>query len=211
MDVDIRDFSRIGHFHNGTLFEIATDSYLKLQSLRETELELRKKGTYEVNGNLVYKEHVQILEIQDILLKESIKVVVFLGAFLESYFFELSAVALGQQYTENHIEKMDLTSKMVIVPQLITGKKINTSQNFWGGIKTLIKWRNKIIHNKTKNATEYFEKIDLGNYDPKPLYEEFDIKTFFLAIKELFINLEEIDPEGVHQARFKSTFNSINL
>jgi hypothetical protein len=149
MNEEIRMFARIGHFHNDTLLEIAIDSFLKFEKLNEEKDLLKSKGHFEHDEFIIYNEEEKINEIENLVLKESIKSVIFLSSFLESYFFEFSAVALGQQYTENYIEKLDLASKIILVPRLVTGKEIDNSRHFWGDIKKMIKWRNKIIHNKT--------------------------------------------------------------
>ena len=132
MNDDFRMFARIGHFHNNTLLEISIDSFLKFEALNKENELLKSKGKFENNGFTIYNENEKIDILEYSLIKESIKVVVFLGAFLESYFFELSAIALGQQYTEKHIEKLDLASKIILIPRLITGKEVDKS-----GITTL--------------------------------------------------------------------------
>ncbi|WP_298346079.1 hypothetical protein [uncultured Algibacter sp.] len=209
MDEDFRMYSRIGYFHHDTLLEIAIDSFLKFESLKEEFEMLKKKGHVEADNFKVYKEQEKINEFENSIVKETIKIVIFLGAFLESYFFELSAVALGQQYTESHIEKLNLASKIVLIPRLISGQGIDKSLNFWGEIKGLIRWRNKIIHNKSKDLTEFFKNIKPDNYNPKPLYEEFDILEFLKSIKSLFRELDRIDQKGMHSRRISFNMERI--
>lgn len=211
MNDDLRMFARIGHFHNDTLLEISIDSFLKYKLLKKENRLLKEKGHFKHNEFLIYNEQEKINDLENSLLKESIKVVIFLGAFLESYFFELSAVALGQQYTENHIEKLDLASKIILIPKLITGKEIDKSLHFWGHIKSLIKWRNKIIHNKTKDSIEFFKNTKPENYDPKPLYLEFDLSEFLDSIKILFKELDKIDPKGYHSSRINLNMKRIKI
>lgn len=211
MNEDHRTFARIGHFHNDTLLEIAIDSFLKFQLLKEENKVLKSKGHFTHNEFLIYNEEEKINNLENSLLKESIKIVTFLSSFLESYFFEFSAIALGQQYTENHIEKLDLTSKIIVIPRLVTGKEIDKSLHFWGEIRTLIKWRNKIIHNKTKNSIEFFKNLKMGNYDPKPLYKEFNLTQFLIAIQSLFKELDKIDPNGAHTSKINFNMKRIKI
>lgn len=210
MNDEFRTFGRIGHFHNDTLLEISIDSFLKFELLKNENEILKNKGHFEHNGYPIYDEQEKIDIIEYSLLKESIKVIVFLGAFLESYFFELSAVALGQQYTEKHIERLDLASKIIIIPKLITGKEIDKSLHFWGEIKNLIKWRNKIIHNKTKDSTEFLKNVNPEKYDPKPLYKDFRMVEFLKSIKILFKELDRIDPKGLHTSRINSNMKRLS-
>lgn len=202
--------ARIGYFHSDTLLEISIDSFLKFQRLQKENKLLKSKGHFKHNDSIVYNEEEKIYKYENLLLKESIKTVIFLGAFLEAYFFDLSAIALGQQYTENHIEKIDLASKITLIPRLITGKEIDRSLQFWGEIKKLIKWRNKIVHSKTKDWFEHLKNINPSTHSPKNLFDEFDLSEFLKAIAKLFYELDRIDPKGYHSSKINSNMKRLN-
>lgn len=210
MNDEIRTFARIGHFHSDTLLEISIDSFLKFELLQKEYEFFKNKGNFKDNGAIIYSEQEKIDELGNSLLKESIKTIIFLGAFLEAYFFDLSAITLGQRYTENHIEKIDLTSKIILVPRLITGKEIDKSLHFWAEIKALIKWRNKIVHNKTKDWIEFSKNINPDNYDPKPLFEEYNLSKFINSTIKLFEELDRIDPKGYHSMRINFNIKRLN-
>lgn len=208
MNEDYRTYARVGYFYCDHLLEIAIDSVLVFESsITENEL-LKGEGHFIHHGITIYKEIEKIQDLENSLLKESIKIVTFLSAFLESYFFEFAAITLGQKYAENYIEKLDLPSKIMIVTRLVTGKEIDTSLHFWGEIKNLIKWRNRIIHNKTKDAIAFLKETK-SHYDPKPLYEEFSINEFTKSIKILFEELDKIDPKGLHSSRINMSLKRI--
>ncbi len=200
MQDNSRTYARIGHFHPYHLLQIASESKKNFQLVKKELIRLKYKGSDYCEGVELFREEEEIKELEEILLKETIKVLTFLPAYLESYFFELSAITLGQQYTERYIEKLDLISKIVIVPKLAFGKELNRSAHYWGEIKNLVKWRNKTIHNKTKDANQLFELVRQGKeiLEPKPLHEEFKIDSFFNSIEKLFEELDKIDPEGFH-------------
>ncbi len=200
MEEDFRSYSRIGHLTPYHLLEIANDSldeYLALESRIES---LKTEGTFQHENHTYFNEHLVIDQLESLLLKETIKGVIFLGAFLESYFFEFAAVALGQGYAEKYIEKIDLTAKIVLVPKLVTGEEIKRDLNFWSGIKDLIKWRNRIVHNKTKDAFEFFKNVK--DYDPRPLFKEFNLRSLFKSVEMLFDELDRIDKKGLHKFKF---------
>lgn len=200
MKEEYRPYNRIGYLSPFSLLEIANDGLDMYLSLESKSDELKKKGTFIHDHATYYKEQGSIIELEAKILKETIKAVIFLGAFLESYFFDYSATALGQGYTEKHIERIDLISKIVLIPKLVTGVEINPDLDFWAGLKHLIKWRNRIVHNKTKDFFEYMDSIK--NYDPKPLFKEFDIVYFFKSVEKLFDELEKIDQEGLHKFKY---------
>lgn len=200
MEEDFRPYNRIGHLSPFNLLEIANDSldeYLVLESKIET---LKAEGTFEHENATYFREYLVIDELESKLLKETIKGVIFLGAFLESYFFEYAATALGQGYTEKYIEKIDLTAKIVLVPKLVSGEELKRDLDYWAGIKDLIKWRNKIVHNKTKDAIEFLKSVK--DYEPRPLYDEFNLSIMFKSVEKLFDELEKIDGKGLHKFKF---------
>lgn len=200
MKEKFRPYNRIGFFHPCTLHAIASDSFNNCLELDKNIEELKNKGTVEIDNMTFFIEQEAIDKLDKCLLKETIKSIIFLGAFLESYFFDYAASALGQRYTENFIEKIDLISKIVLIPKLVTGKEISRELNYWPGIKELIKWRNKIIHNKTKDAIEFLK----NNKDNKSrsLQEEIDLRYIFKLVQSLFDELNKIDPKGMHSYKY---------
>ena len=201
MAEEFRRIARIGHITPFTFFEISYDSFKEYKMLIKKINQLKEKGTFEHDNMTYFNEHHKISRLEKILHKEAIKAIIFLASFIESYIFDYSAIALGQGYTEKHIEKMDTISKLTIVPKLVTGKELNRNRNYWSGLNELIKWRNKIIHNKTKDCIEYFKNAQ--NYEPKDLHEMFNLEEIFKSIDDLFKELNDIDPKGMHLKRYE--------
>src|ERR1039458_8698380 len=48
-------------------------------------------------------------------------VVVFCATALECYIYGYASRSLGESYAQRHIEKLDLLSKWILVPKLVTG------------------------------------------------------------------------------------------
>ena len=205
MNIEARDFARMGYFHPSTLLEIAKDSFKSYeQHLKELD-RLMKIGSFTSDGVIIYDEQEEIMTTENEIKKDLIKSIIFLNSFLESYFFELSDIVLGASYTKNHIEKMDLLSKIAIIPKLAFGKEFDRSKHYWSSLKSLVKWRNKIIHAKTKNAFSKTEEVN-NNFKftkSRSLIELINITSLFDSVKELFEDLDKIDPEGFHTFRLE--------
>lgn len=191
----------MGYILPDTFLEISIDSY-KEYKVKLTDLELLKSaGSFTHENVFYYNKEDEITDVQFMLQKLSVKTIIFLSCYLESYFFDLGARTLGQSYTEQYLEKLDTISKIVVITKLITGKDLSREKHYWSQIKELIKWRNKIIHYKTKDATNVLKGIELA--DSRQIYEMFNLEEIFKSIEKLIENLSEIDPEGAHRFTFK--------
>jgi hypothetical protein len=78
-------------------------------------------------------------------------VVVFSITALECYIYGYAARRLGEGYAERHIEKLDLVSKWIVVPKLVTGQEIRSDHKGIEMLAKLVKARNHVVHLKGKN------------------------------------------------------------
>lgn len=54
----------------------------------------------------------------------SIEIIVFCAMSLEAAIYDYAAWHLGDTYVQSHLDKLDLLSKWLVVPRLITGRAI---------------------------------------------------------------------------------------
>jgi len=87
--------------------------------------------------------------------------IAFAGMCLEAFFYDYAASKLGDTYTQEHLDKLDLPSKLLIVPLLVCGKSIDKSSDVFAKVKRLTKDRNYLVHFKSKR----FEAADLKGAD----------------------------------------------
>ena len=90
-------------------------------------------------------------DFQNTAQGEATITVVFSTIALECFIHNYAALRLGEGYTDKHIEKMNLHTKWLVVPQLATGKAIPSDHRGIQLLQKLIKARNSIVHLKAKN------------------------------------------------------------
>ena len=147
------------------------------------------------------------------LRRDTIKTIIFLCTFLESYIYDFAGIMLGDNYVKTHLDKLDLISKWIIIPKIITGKEIDKKNSYFSRLKELVKWRNKLIHPKSKDGVSFInnikdnENINIESY--QLIYDQVDIKSFFIMTKDLLNELDRIDKNGYHYLRIENGLNRI--
>ncbi len=76
--------------------------------------------------------------------------ITFAAMCLEAFFYDYAASNLGDGFTEEHLDKLDLPSKLLIVPQLVSGKAIDKSSHIFEKVKRLTRDRNYLVHFKSR-------------------------------------------------------------
>lgn len=131
--------------------------------------------------------------------KAALTVVVFAAMALEAYIYDYAARQLGDMYVKNHLEKLDVVSKWVVIPELVTGRELPGRSKWYPALKELIKARNGVIHHKsstlpvassTAEVAQYFQNIDA---DSKLICRMAKQSAALLGI--LADRIAEIDPE----------------
>ncbi|MCU7804151.1 MAG: hypothetical protein KZQ92_15690 [Candidatus Thiodiazotropha sp. (ex Lucinoma borealis)] len=84
-------------------------------------------------------------------LKCAVQSIVFSAMCLEAFIYGYAEKHLGKSYTKQHIEKLSIESKFIVVPRLTIGKEIDKSGQGYEKLKKLISDRNKIVHFKSMN------------------------------------------------------------
>ena len=94
--------------------------------------------------------------------------ITFAAMCLEAFFYDYAATKLSDTFAEEHLDKLDLTSKLLIVPRLVCGKGIEKSSVVYEKVKRLSKDRNYLVHFKSKGfdltdlhkASEFHEQLN---------------------------------------------------
>ena len=204
MDEDYRRYARFTLVDK--FFELAFKAYNNLLKIRTHVMNLKEQGTYEeemIHEGQRYTreefiEHIQISELNDKLDDETIICVIFICTFLEAYIWELGAIVFGDNYVKSHLEKLGTVSKWEIIPQLFSTNKITLSDQDLGTFRHLVKFRNSLIHHKSKDFRDVMERVDKGLENFEYIHESIDLGKVFSFIENLFIELDKIDPKGYH-------------
>lgn len=135
--------------------------------------------------------------ITDRLLSASFRTIVFSGMACEAAVYDLAAIQLGDNYTNQYLEKLDLLSKWIIIPSLICGKKLEEHGPAINSLRTLIRTRNTLVHSKSLPGIPLEEAARKAEGQLEKIVKE--TGTAFKAMILLSLELNEIlgTPAGV--------------
>jgi hypothetical protein len=139
--------------------KIAADAYMMYRPLmaKMKELERRCQGHEGgVHADDCYPE------LDHEVTRCAIETIVFSAMYLEACIYDFAAHQLGDSYVNKHIDKLDLPSKFVIVPRLVTGREINKGGLAFSALTMLVSARNALVHTKSSRViiedADVFEK-----------------------------------------------------
>lgn len=115
--------------------------------------------------------------------------ITFAAMSLEAFFYDYAAATLGDDFTKDHLDRLDLVSKLVIVPRLVSGKELGKLPYFLGRVQQLVHDRNKLVHFKSRGfdhkdmqkASEFYDNLS-DNFRPALLNA---VDTVELVLKEI--------------------------
>lgn len=117
-------------------FDIAQDEYVKCLDVASID-----------TSNMHPAEEVEISSRAD---EHAIKAIIFAALCVEAAINDYAGLHLGDSYSEKHLQNLDVVSKWVVIPTLVCGKSIDKSGPAFGALKKLVKARNKLVHNKSR-------------------------------------------------------------
>ena len=180
--IDLNEFARIG-LGPSFFFRLAKNQF-------EIYLDIKKELNKICGGDkqLIY-EHSVLDQKQT---EAGVSVVVFAAICLEALIYDYGAINLSDTFIKKYVDKLDLRSKWVIIPKLVTGQDFPIDRQGFQLLGELITSRNSLVHPKTKdykaNKDKDFEEDDRAFKNT--------VEISLLAIKLLANDLSEIDPDS---------------
>ncbi len=113
-------------------------------------------------------------------------VVVFSALSLEAFINDYAIGSFSKSYFENYLDKIELFSKWIVIPRIITGTQLDPGSKALQGLDWLIKLRNRLVHYKSKVV----EIKEIANEDF--LWEE-DAQKAMGTVRNLMLELKKID------------------
>jgi hypothetical protein len=92
----------------------------------------------------------QLLELDRRRDIAGVQTIVFAGMCFESAIYEYAADHLGDAYVQQHIDKLDVLSKWLIVLRLVDGYELRKDQAPYAALKALVSARNGLVHSKSR-------------------------------------------------------------
>lgn len=171
------DTSEVTFRYYRTFYSISFKNYQKI--IKECKRRYKIKGRTDFDIDIICECNAKIERL-------SIITVVFSCMCIESYINCYGVLNFSKSYFNNYLDKLDLKSKWVVIPKLVTGNQIDTGSNVFEKLKNVITLRNKLVHDKPK-----VKKIT--NVRDTDWIREEDAKVAIDTVKELIIELSKID------------------
>jgi hypothetical protein len=169
----------------GDYARIALENYTSIEKLLAKRKIIAKK--YDSLGKLSEDEDREFSEINREINKYSRIVIVFCALSLEAFINDYAIEHLSKSYLEKYLDKLDLYSKWVVIPRLLTGSQLDTGAKPMQDLDWLIKQRNRLVHFKT-------EAVEVSKVDDKlNLYNEKTAGKAILTVKNIILALHKID------------------
>ena len=203
---------------NARTSEISTFSKLARENFRsfvavEQQAEELRRQLAKVDPDYDHDIREELSTSEQKMDKFMIVVIVFSAIAIEAYIYDYAARHFSDSFVKNYIDKLDLISKWVIVPRLVTVKGLPREHKWFELIKDLVRERNSIVHSKSsevpagfENAKNYFAKLKKKN--------EQIIQSTRQAIQlldELIIEMSSLDAEEAFWINSSLGNNSQNL
>lgn len=139
--------------------------------------------------------------IEHEMLSHCLITVVFCALAVEGYIYDYAARNLGDSFVESHLDKLDVISKWVVIPKLITGKGFPKDSRGFQLLRQLVTNRNFIAHSKSAPVLVFDERVDgFVSSSAARKIQEFNstllekAKDAITALDELALIMEDLDP-----------------
>jgi hypothetical protein len=133
--------------------------------------------------------------------KSALITICFSAMCLEAFIYDYAARNISDSYAHRYLDKLDVVSKWVVIPQLATGKEFPTSSHAFGLLRFLVTTRNQLVHFKSSPVTQDQE-------NKRRTDEQIDslkiVKKCFGAIREIFAELQK----WIHRINTKECMRS---
>lgn len=167
-------------------FHVAMDTYKEIAKLEKelNQLQVNTSKSEKSSDDFVDK----VAEKNDRIGRLALIVVIFCTTSLEAYINHYAISNLSKNYLKTHLDKLDLLSKWVVIPRIITGTQLDTGSKALQELSWLITLRNKLVHYKSR-------KIEITDIKETDFLWGNDAKRAIEAVKNLAQELKKIDAD----------------
>ncbi len=145
---------------NDSLVNIARENLALALSCQKTILEpLTEKLANLTGDDRDYCRIVEIRPVRNKIENHCVVTIVFTALAVEAYIYNYAAKNLSENFIDKHLDRLDVVSKWVVIPKLITGQDFPKSGQAFQLLKKLIANRNYLVHSKSANLFSTDEKI----------------------------------------------------
>ena len=170
--------------YHGDYFKVVMDNYSRIQDLKREHDEFQRN----LEGKYISDDDVAVLASKNDAIGELALIVVIFAAFtLEAYINYYGINQLSRNYFSNYLDKLDLLAKWLVIPRIVTGKKLDPGSHAMQDLSWLISLRNRLAHFKPRTVT--VEEIKESDW----LWYE-DAERAVRTVKRVVSMLKQFDP-----------------
>lgn len=122
-------------------------------------------------------------ELNSEIDKRTRVVIIFCALAVEAFINDYAIDHLSRSYFDNHLDKLDLLSKWVLIPRIVTGSQLEKGNKPIQDLDWLIKHRNKLVHFKSQ-----FVEVDNLKF-----YNKEEAEKAINTVRNIALALHEID------------------
>ncbi len=169
--------------HHGDYFKLVTETYSRIEKLKREHDQFQKS----LKGKGISDDDVDFLASRNDAIGELSLIVVIFSAFtLEAYINHYGINRLSRNYFSKYLDKLDILAKWLVIPRVVTGKKLDPGSEAMQDLSWLVSLRNRLAHFKSKKITVE----ELGESDF--LWYE-DAERAIRTVKRVTLLLKRID------------------
>lgn len=147
-------------------FKIAQEQQWLYRKLDSEYLDLETRGIADEDLSQISDRMFDLYTDRE---QAAVISVTFSAMCLEAFLYDYAAEKLDDAYVRDHLDKLDLPSKLVLYPKLVVAKDFDKSTEAYAKTVELVRLRNELVHFKSKPYDLSDDKaIDMhANLQPK--------------------------------------------
>lgn len=120
--------------------------------------------------------------------------IVFSAMALEGYLNDYGARNFGYSFAKKHLDRLSIENKLIIIPQLVTGKSYPKDRLAYQQMKDLVSDRHWLVHYKPKKISMSPKNIPQEIKSSPPSLEKRAISAI-RTLELIAVEIEELDPK----------------
>jgi hypothetical protein len=142
---------KIAWTHHGDYFRLALENWRRIRQLKQehdalqTQLGHDSKAADDIADQLARKN--------DTIGELALVVIVFCAFALEAFINDYTISRLSRNYLSKYLEKLDVVAKWMVIPRLVSRKRLDPGSRPLQDVAWLVELRNKLAHYKSKELT----------------------------------------------------------
>lgn len=141
-------------------------------------------------GEVEYDERLEDLKHNKMLA--GLQTVVFAGMCFEAAIYDFAAVHLGDDYVRDHLDKLDVLSKWLVVLRFVAGVEVPKGQAPYGALKNLVRERNRLVHAKSKQWVFDAPEKQIEKMLNRDKEDESNVHNAFRALVMMSLYLDDV-------------------